>query len=129
MSLDTTHTLFFAGKFIGMHATINGTGAVSGVSRLVFAAGQAVGPYASLGLYSSVAMWAPWACLASLSLGALLSYLLLGVNLLSDHEWSTTRIRSQKATPKATPTATRKAETHAEAQTEAQPVVESQMSR
>lgn len=61
-----------------------------GRRRLVFAAGQAVGPYASLGLYSSVDMWAPWACLAALSLSALALYVCLGVNLFRDHEWSTT---------------------------------------
>ena len=75
-------------RHIGTYQTKNGMGTISGASRLIWAGGQALGPVASLGLYSRLSVASPWACYAILQALVLCLYPLLGVRLLADPaEW------------------------------------------
>ena len=74
-----------------MHQTVNGTGAVTGASRLIFAVGQAVSPIASLGVYSVAGLWAPFALAAALQCAALAVYVPCGVHLWREPDWTAVR--------------------------------------
>ena len=73
-------------KTIGMWYTVNGTGAISGISRIFAASGQALGPIVSVGLYRSVGWWAPWLFAALLEATGMALYWVLGVSLFSEPE-------------------------------------------
>ena len=75
-------------KTIGQHLTSGGTGTVTGWSRFVFSAGCAAGPGVSLVLHRA-AVWLPWLCTVVIATVALGSYLLCGVSLWTDPDWST----------------------------------------
>ena len=71
-------------KMIGHHQTTNGTGSITGSSRVLWSSGQAVGPAAVLALYAAFGPSAAWMCMGSVHAATLLLYLMLGVNLWRD---------------------------------------------
>jgi len=75
-------------KLIGMHQTRNGTGQITGLSKVVQSIGQAFAPITAAQLLIHVGPWAPWALIAALQVITLLVYLSLGLALHKDPDWS-----------------------------------------
>ncbi len=87
-------------KLIGLHQTDNGTGVITGTSRLVQACGQAAAPVLAAQLYVRVGPWAPWAAFAAVQGAVLALYPILGVALDRDPDWKAVALAA-RAMPKA----------------------------
>lgn len=86
---------------IGAHQTTNGTGAITGASRLAWACGQAAGPISLLGSYKALGVGAPWLLLAALQAAVLFGlYPACGVRLTGEPGWGE-RPRAEGAGPAA----------------------------
>eukprot|EP00277_Geminigera_cryophila_P000424 CAMPEP_0179414062 /NCGR_PEP_ID=MMETSP0799-20121207/5449_1 /TAXON_ID=46947 /ORGANISM="Geminigera cryophila, Strain CCMP2564" /LENGTH=496 /DNA_ID=CAMNT_0021186611 /DNA_START=85 /DNA_END=1575 /DNA_ORIENTATION=- len=71
-------------KLISGYYTTNGSGIVTGASRIFWALGQGLAPLICLALYASVATWLPWLLISIIMLLLLLFYRVQGVSLTSD---------------------------------------------
>ena len=74
-------------KLIGVHQTQNGTGSITGTSRVIQTCGQAAAPMVAALLYVHVGPWAPWLAFCVVQLVVLSLYLPLGVALSEDPDW------------------------------------------
>lgn len=75
-------------KLVGVHQTRNGTGSITGTSRVIQTCGQAAAPIVATTLYVHLGPWAPWAAFGAVQLGAVALYPTLGVTLRHDPDWT-----------------------------------------
>ena len=71
-------------KDIGAWYTINGSGSITGISRVIFSIGQAIAPIACSALFELVGVWAPLAATGLLYAILLPVNMLIGIPLLSN---------------------------------------------
>lgn len=81
---------------IGAHYTKNGTGQLSGYSRVMFATGQALAPIVSLKLFTIHVRWA-WLGEVALNTAVLVSYPIMGLSLWTDPAWRNAQIAASQA--------------------------------